>query len=253
MNRLVLLLLPAALLAGCGPAVNPDEIHGPACQAEVCWDLSQVSELRVNDFPIPDRLVQKEAHGWKFKTTVGRTYTVKAKVTSGSAHTYVSSKPLIDPANNNLTDLFSNNGILFKAGEEAYYIAVQDTGNVRGSDYSVRIISTEESLDPLPGTAILVVNDNPKAFSLIPGEVRRFMFSGIRGQDYTVQVRILRGGADTFLSRIPSVDEDAYDLADFFSNDDLQFRAVQTATYYIGVVDLGRATGSDFTIQVTSP
>lgn len=252
MSRKALFLI-MVLLAGCGPAVNPEEAHGPACQSEVCWDLSNVSSLMINDFPLPDQLVPDEVHGWRFSTTVGHTYTVRVKVSSGTSHTYVSSSVIIDPSNNELTDYYSDTGITFTALDGDYFIAIQDTGNVLGSDYTVRIISYDENLDPLPGTINLLVNDEPKSFKLVPDEIVRFMFNGIRGGDYTIKVTVISGQTDTFLSLIPSVDDEAYELADFYSNDGIRFRAAQTAIYFIAVEHRGSPIGSDYTIQVTSP
>lgn len=252
MSRLTKYVFLAFLLAGCEPAVNPDQIQGPACQSEVCWDLSNVSALKVNDFPVPDRLVSKEAHGWRFPTIVGHTYTVKVRVTSGYAHTYVSSDVIIDPINNPMTDYYSNDGVVFAAVASEYYIAVEDTGNVRGSDYTVRIASYDENLDPLPDTTVLLINDELKTFKLVQSEIIRFMFNGIRGVDYAVKVRVSRGGTHTFLSLIPSVDDAVYDIVGSYSGD-LAFRATETSNYYIAVIDSGTITGSDFTIQVTSP
>lgn len=250
MVKVILFLI---LLTGCGKAVDPTEVQGPTCISDICWDLTNVSLLKVNDLPTPDRLVSQEVHGWKFPTVPGHKYTVKVKISSGSAQTYVSSNVLIDPRNNQLNDYYSNSGITFIAQTGTYYIAVWDSGNVRGTDYTVRIISYDENLDPLAGTIQLTVNDLPKAYQLVPGDIVRFDFNGIRGGDYTVKVQVTGGVADTFLSRIPSVDSGAYELAGYYPYNSIKFRAVETAIYYIGVADRGSATGSNFSIQVTSP
>lgn len=251
-NRLRIGLLLASLLAGCGPAVNPEEVMGPSC-SDVCWDLSQTSVLEVNDFPFLTSLSSKEVSGWRFPTVSGHRYSVKVKVASGSCHTYVSSKVVIDLKNNTLTDYNSNSGITFSAETKEAYILVQEAGNLQGSVFSVRIVSYDENRDPLPGTVFLFLNDPARAFRVIPKEVVRVMFNGNRGQDYTVKVRVTSGSTDTFLSRIPSVDAEVYDLADVSSNDDIRFRAAETTIYYVAVVDRGNVAGSDFTVQVTSP
>lgn len=251
-NRPRIGLLVAALLAGCGPAVNPEEVMGPSCTSG-CWNLSQTSALKVNDFPFLTSLAAKEVHGWRFLTTPGRRYTVKVKVSTGRANTYVSSKVVIDPATNSLTDYGSSRGVTFTAETTEAYIAVQDTGNLQGSVYSVRIVSYDENRDPLPGTVFLLVNGTPMPFRLIPNEVTRVVFSGARGQDYSVKVGVTGGSTDTFLSRIPSVDGDVYELSDVYSNDDIRFRASETSLYYVAVVDRGNTTGSDISIQITRP
>jgi hypothetical protein len=61
MSKLLQIFLAAVLLTGCGPAVNPDEINGPVCQSDLCWDLSKVSTLNVNDFPVPGSLVPTQS------------------------------------------------------------------------------------------------------------------------------------------------------------------------------------------------
>ncbi len=169
----------------------------------------------------------------------------------GSAYTYVSADHLIDPRNTKLVDYSSNNEITFTAGADTYYIAIEDLW--MSSDYSVRIISYDERINPLEGTILLLVNDYSVAFRVVPGEAVRFMFNAWRGNDYTVKVLVSKGKTDTFLSFIPSVDKDVYDLVDWYSNDDIRFRATESGAYYIAVVDRGEITGSDFSIQVTSP
>ena len=236
-------------LYGCGEPVSPEEV---SCPSGTCWDLSQTSLLRVNDFPYLSRLQPKELHGYRFLTTKGYTYTVMVRVSAGGgAHTYVSPDHLIDPRNTKLVDYYSNDKLTFTAEVDTYYIAIEDIG--RGSDYSARIISYDEKLDSLDGTILLLVNDYPISFRVVPGEMVRFVFNAGRGSDYTVKVRVTKGKTDTFLSLIPSVDQDVYDLVDWYSNDDIRFRATESGRYYIAVVDRGEITGSDFTIQVTSP
>ena len=247
------LFLPAVFLVlvalyGCGEPVSPEEI---SCPSGTCWDASRTGLIFVNEFPYLSMLLPKEVHGYQFQTTKGHTYTVLVKITSGSAHTYVSSDHLIDPKNTKLVDYYSNDKITFTAAAGTYYIAIEDTG--RGSDYSFRITSPDEHLDPLEGTVLLLMNDYPLSFKIVPGEQVRFMFNARRGDDYTVKVSVTKGKTDTFLSLIPSVDQDIYDLVDWYSNDDIRFRAVRTGTYYVAVVDRGGITGSDFSIQVTSP
>lgn len=239
--------------SGCGPEVDPEEIDGPPCQSDICWDLTRVPSLKVNDIPLPDRLVPKETHGWKFPVTPGRTYKVRVRVTSGQSHTYVSSSHIIDPQNNQLTDRYSSRGVTFTAVADQYYIAVQDTGNVQGSDYTARVISSDGNLEPLAGTVLLSPNAEAVGFGMVQNGVMRFMFSGMRGSDYTIAVSLSKGSAGLFLSRIPSVDDDIYELAELFSNRAIKFRAAESAIYYIAVVDRGNIAGSDFTVRVTSP
>ncbi|MBI3609974.1 MAG: hypothetical protein HY204_04620 [Nitrospirae bacterium] len=242
------LLLP--VLSGCGPAVKPEEV---ICESGTCWDASRTTVLRVNDPPSAIYLPPDEVDGWRFPVTAGHSYTVKVKTTTGTCHTYVSPVYLIDPSHTALVDYYSNDSLTFAAesGKEEYYIAVQDTGS--GCAYSVRIYSYDENLESLTETVPLLENDDPVLFKLVPGETIRFMFSGTRGQDYTVRVQLLQGRTDTYLSRIPSVDQDVYEMQDVYSNDDIRFRATETGAYYIGVVDQGSPTGSDVMVQVTSP
>lgn len=236
-------------LNGCGEPVSPEEI---SCPSGICWDASRTSYLSVNDFPYLSSLQPKEIHGYRFQTTKGYTYSVMVKVPwSGSANTYVSPDHLIDPRNTRLVDYYSNDEITFTAEADTYYIAIEDLW--RGSDYSVRIISYDENLEPLEGTIPLLANDYPVSFKVIPKETVRFMFNAWRGNDYTVKVRVTNGKTDTFLSLIPSVDQDVYDLVDWYSNDDIRFRATESGRYYIAIIDRGEITGSDFSIQVTSP
>ena len=165
--------LVAAMLAGCGPAVNPEEVTGPSC-TDGCWNLSQTSVLKVNDFPFLTSLAAKEVHGWRFSTTPGRRYTVKVKVTSGRTNTYVSSKVVIDPRANTLTDYGSTRDVTFTAETQEVYVAVQDTGNLQGSVYGIRIVSYDENRDPLPGTVFLAVNQTPRSRSAVENTGREY-------------------------------------------------------------------------------
>ena len=245
----IIVVLVITILYGCGAAVDPDEV---ACESGTCWNASKTGALKVNDYPYLSVLLATEVHGYRFPTVKGRSYTVLVRVSSGSAHTYVSPNELIDPKNTKLVDYYSNDKITFTAEKSGdYYIVVQDLRN--GSDYSVRIVSYDEDVEPLDGTVLLLLNDYPITFKVIPDEIVRFMFNAGRGNDYTVKVRVTKGKTDTFLSLIPSVDEDIYDLVDWYSNDDIRFRATESGTYFIAVVDRGEITGSDFSIQVTSP
>lgn len=241
------LILPA-ILSGCGAAVEPWEI---LCESGICWDMSGVDYIYVNDDPIVGKVPPDDAHGARIATTKGYTYSARVRVTSGACHTYVSPNSTIDPKHNQLTDYYSNAHITFTAEKEVYYLLIADTGG--GCDYSVRVISYDENRDPLPGTTYLPVNGGPLSYRLIPGETLRFVFNGVRGYDYTVRVSVLYGKADTFLSVIPSVDSDVYELSDIYSNSGIRFRATETAKYYIAVMDHGGSTGSDVAVEVTSP
>ncbi len=244
----VLGLILSSVLSGCGAGVEPWEV---LCESGTCWDISGVDYIYVNDYPNVGKVPPKDAHGGRFAATKGHTYTVSAKVTSGACHTYVSSNSITDPKHNQLTDYYSNNPITFTAQENVYYVLVADTG--RGCEYSARVISYDEKRDPLPGTTYLTVNGGPLSYRLIPDEKLRFVFNGLRGYDYTVRVTVFYGRADTFLSVIPSVDNDVYELWDSYSDSGIRFRATETTKYYIAVSDRGGSTGSDVTIEVTSP
>jgi len=245
---IVLGFVLSSVLSGCGPAVEPWEV---ICESDTCWDISDVDYIYVNDFPNVGNVPPNDAHGGRFATTKGHTYTVSARVTSGACHTYVSPNSTIDPKHNQLTDYYSNDHITFTAEDDTYYMLVADTGN--GCDYSARVISYDEKRDPLPGTTYLTVDGGPLSYRLIPDEKLRFVFNGIRGYDYTVRVTVFYGKADTFLSVIPSVDNDIYELWDSYSDSGIRFRATETTKYYIAIADRGGFTGSDVTIEVTSP
>lgn len=245
---IVLGLILSSMLSGCGAAVEPWEV---ICESDTCWDISGVDYIYVNDFPNIGKVPPNDAHGGRFAATKGRTYTVSARITSGACHTYVSSNSTIDPKHNKLTDYYSNDHITFTAENDTYYMLVADTG--RGCDYSTRVISYDENRNPLPETTYLTVNGGILSYRLIPDEKLRFVFSGIRGYDYTIRVTVFYGKADTFLSVIPSVDNDVYELWDSYSDSGIRFRATETTKYYIAVSDRGGFTGSDVTIEVTSP
>lgn len=236
------------VLSGCGAAVEPWEV---LCESGTCWDVSANDYIYVNDYPIVGKVPPDDAHGARFAATKGHTYSVRVRVTTGGCHTYVSPNSTIDPKHNQLTDYYSNDRITFTAENDTYYMLVADTGS--GCDYSARVISYDENRDSLPGTTYLSVNGGPLSYRLIPGETLRFVFSGIRGYDYTVHVTVFYGKADTFLSVIPSVDNVVYELSDTYSDSGIRFRATETTKYYIAVMDRGGSTGSDVTVEVTSP
>lgn len=238
------------LLVACGEAVSPEEIREAACKPKACWNVDNSNPVRVNDDPLSDRTVSGQVSGWQFFTQIGVTYTVQARASNGSIHTYVSTNSVINFDTNKLNDFYSNDNLTFTATANVYFVAVKDNDNVKGSDYSIRVYSNEENLNPLPGTTLLYLNGVPESGSLIRKEGKRYMFSAFRGRDYIIHVDVEKGSTNTFMSFIPSVNEGVYDLADFYSNDDIKFRATKTATYYIAVADRGNTIGSDFSIMV---
>lgn len=251
MQRFLLggLLIPILFgCGGCGEAVDPVAF---SCQSDTCWDLSKSNNFPVNADPVNGQLLEDRTVGGRFVTVPGHTYTVRVKTASGTCHTYASSESVIDLDKNKLNDPYSNDQITFEADAEAYYLLVEAAGS--GCTYSARVYSYDDYLEPLSGTSRLWVGDDPASYRLIPFEMRRFAFAARRGEDYTVKVTIFQGTADTYLSLIPSVDSDVYDLADDYSNSTIRFRAAVTGLYFVAVVDRGGATGSDFLIEVSSP
>jgi len=244
-------------LAACGDVVVPVVLV--PCPSGTCWDLSEGALLDVNDAPSDASLGFRDIHAWRVTTVPGHQYLILTRVFSGSADTYVSVSPVLDPYSNLMTDAHSDTGISFTATTGAAFIAVEDRGNDAGTDYSVRVVSYDERLQPLPGTTTLAINSQPVPRALAPGEIGRFVFDAIRGEDYTIRVVVTRGAVETFASLIPSVDDDVYDLADTAGV--VAFRATETGRYYVAVLDRGGAAGSEllrhaetaFTIEITSP
>ncbi len=237
------------VLAACGPIVEPVVLV--PCPSGTCWDLSAGTPLGVNDAPSEGVLSRDEAHAWRFDTVPGHRYLVLTRVFVGSADTYVSFSPLIDPYTQAMVDVGSSEGLSFTATAYVAFIAVADRGNDAGTDYTVRVVSYDERLDPLPGTTSLAINAPPVPRALAPAELARYVFSAVRGTDSTIRVQTTRGAVLAFASLIPSVDDDFYDLTD--ASNVMTFRATETGRYYVAVLDRGGAAGSEFTIQVTSP
>ena len=246
--RGVLLVVPL-FAAACGPIVEPVVLV--PCPSGTCWDLSEGTWLAVNDAPSPAWLEAREIHAWRVPTVPGRRYLVLTRVFSGSADTYVSPSPIIDPWTHAMVDVRSETGLSFTATTGAAFIAVADRGRDAGTDYSVRVASYDERLDPLPGTTTLAVNGAPAPRGLASGEIARFVFDAVRGGDYTIRVWVERGTVETFASLIPSVDDDLYDLAG--ADGTIPFRATETGRYYVAVIDRGGAAGSEFAVQITTP
>lgn len=236
-------------LVACGPIVEP--VLVVPCPSGECWDLSAGTDVFVNDAPSPADLGRYGAHAWRFETVPGHQYFVLTRVFSGSADTYVAFSPIIDPVTHGMVDPRSETGLAFTATDSVAYVAVADRGTHAGTAYTVRVVSYDEHLDPLPGTTGLLVNDFPVPRALAPGEVARFVFDAIRGVDYTIRVTTIRGATETFASLIPSLDGDLFDVAD--QSGGIAFGATETGRYYVAVVDRTGATGSEVTVQVTSP
>ncbi|MEW6683397.1 MAG: hypothetical protein AB1451_10815 [Nitrospirota bacterium] len=245
----ILVGLGSAVLAGCGAIVEP--VLVVPCPSGECWDLSAGSEVLINDRPADADLGRNEAHAWRFTTIPGHQYFVLTRVFSGSADTYVSLSPIIDPVTHAMVDVGSSTGLAFTATDRVAYIAVADRGNHGGTEYTVRVVSYDERLDPIPGTTRLLVNDFPVPRALVPGETARFVFDAIRGADYTIRVTTIRGATETFASLIPSVDDDFFDVAE--PGGLIAFSATETGRYYVAVIDRTEAAGSEVTIQITSP
>lgn len=244
-----LLSVPLFALVACGPIVEP--VLVVPCSSGECWDLSAGAEVLVNDAPSPADLGPYDAHAWQFATVPGHQYFVLTRVFSGGADTYVAFSPIIDPVTHAMVDLGSAAGLAFTATDRVAYIAVADRGSHRGTDYTVRVVSYDERLDPVPGTTRLFLNDLPVPRALAPGEIARFVFDAVRGVDYTIRVTTTRGTIETFASLIPSVDDDFFDVAE--PSGVIAFRATETGRYYVAVADRSAVTGSEFVVNVTSP
>lgn len=236
-------------LVACGPIVEP--VLVVPCASGECWDLSAGTEIGVNDIPVPADLARYDAHAWRFPTIPGHQYLVLTRVFAGSADTYVSFSPIIDPVTHGMVDVRSDAGLSFTATDLVAYIAVADRGNDTGTEYTLRVVSYDEHLDPLAGTTRLTVNAFPVPRALASGEVARFVFDAVRDADYTLRVTTTRGATETFASLIPSVDDDFFDVSD--SSGTIAFGATETGRYYVAVVDRSGTTGSEFTVQITSP
>lgn len=244
-----LLSVPLLALVACGPIVEP--VLVVPCASGECWDLSAGTEVVVNDAPSSADLGPFDAHAWQFATVPGHQYFVLTRVFSGSADTYVAFSPIIDPVTHAMVDLGSAAGLAFTATDRVAYIAVADRGSSRGTAYTVRVVSYDEHLDPVPGTTRLFVNDFVAPRALASGEVARFVFDAVRGADYTIRVSTTRGVTETYASLIPSVDDDFFDV--FEPSGVIAFRATETGRYYVAVVDRSGTAGSEFAVQITSP
>ncbi len=244
-----LLCVGSFALVACGPIVEP--VLLVPCPSGECWDLSAGTDVFVNDVPIPADLGQYDAHAWRFSTIPGHQYLVLTRVFSGSADTYVSFSPIIDPVTHGMVDVRSESGLSFTATDFVAYIAVADRGNDAGTEYTVRVVSYDEQLAPLAGTTRLSVNALPVPRALASGEIARFVFDAARGVDYTIRVTTTRGATETFASLIPSVDDDFFDVAD--PSGTVAFSATESGRYYVAVVDRSGSAGSEFTVQITSP
>ncbi|MFZ5875071.1 MAG: hypothetical protein ACOYXU_01560 [Nitrospirota bacterium] len=235
--------------AACGRIVEP--VVPVPCSSGECWDLSAGAEAFVNDEPAVAELRSHEAHAWQFQTIPGHQYLVLTRVNAGSADTYVSTWSIIDPFTHAMVDVRSESGLSFTASGTRAYIAVADRGGDVGAEYTVRVVSYDESLDPLPGTTRLTVNGFPAPRALASGELARFVFDAVRGVDYTVRVTTTRGATDTFASVVPSVDDDFFDVGD--ASGQIAFRATGAGPYYVAVIDRSGTPGADIVIQITSP
>jgi hypothetical protein len=236
------------VVAACGPVVEPVVLV--PCPSGECWDLSAGTEVFVNDEPASAELGPNEAHAWRFRTRPGHQYLVLTRVYSDSADTYASLWPIIDPFTHAMVDVRSGSGLSFTASGPIAYIAVVDRGGDARAEYTVRVVSYEESLAPLPGTTRLAVNGMPAPRALASDELARFVFDAVRGVDYTIRVTMTRGATDTFASLIPSVD-DVFDVSGPTGR--IAFRATESGPYYMAVVDRNGGAGSDVLIRVTSP
>jgi len=247
--RLAFIVIGSLFLAACGDVVAP--VVFVPCPSGECWDLSAGAEIVVNDVPSAADLSPNGAHAWRFSSVPGHRYLVLTRILAGSADTYVAFSPVIDPFTHAMVDVRSGSGLSFTATGVVAYVAVADRGNAAGTEYTVRVVSYDEHLSPLPGTTPLRVNDVPVPRGLAAHEVASFVFDAVRGVDYTIRVSTTRGATGTFASLIPSVDDDFFDVAD--PSGTIAFRATETGRYYVAVIDRAGATGSEVTVQVTSP
>ena len=246
-----LLLGGLLVLAACGRAATPVVVV--SCPSGTCWDGSEGAIVAVNDLPSEASLGQDDAHAWRVATVPGRSYIVLTRVFSGSADTYVAFAPVFDPVADALFDPRSERGLSFTATGRTAFIVVADRGNDAGTDYSVRVASYDEALDPLPGTTALAVNAAPLLQTLASGQTARYVFDASSGVDYTIRVVVTNGAVEAFASLIPSVDDDLYDLGDDNADGLLPFRATETGRYYVAVINRSGAADAEFGIQISSP
>ncbi len=245
----VLVGVMALVAAACGRVVEPVVLV--PCPSGECWDLSAGTDVFVNDEPASADLRPNDTHAWRFETVPGHQYLVLTRVFSGSADTYVSTWPIIDPFTHAMVDVRSGSGLSFTASGTIAYIALADRGSAAGSEYAVRVVSYDESRDPLPGTTRLTVDGFPAPRALASGELARFVFDAVRGADYTIRVTTTRGATETYASLIPSVDDDFFDVAD--ASGTIAFRATETGPYYVAVIARAGALGSEVVVRITSP
>src|SRR3972149_1421211 len=102
--------LVVALLgvAACGDVVVPVVLV--PCPSGTCWDLSDGALLDVNDAPSDARLGFRDGHAWRLTTVPGHQYLILTRVFPGSADTYVSLSPILDPFTNAMVDAHSDTG-----------------------------------------------------------------------------------------------------------------------------------------------
>lgn len=240
------------LLLGCGEAVTQEELRKEECQGKICLNKETLNPMAVNGEPITGYLSSKTEtteyyNGFRISTSAGRKYQVLVTPSrEATIHAYVSPTEIIDRDHNDLTDSYGGDWIHFTAETSTYYIVVLNVG--KGGTYTLRVVSFEEGGAPLPGTTRLKIGI-PVSIKLFPGEITRFSFNPLIGDDYIVKVSTSYGSTGTFLARIPCVDDVVFDQQDSNSYWGITFRA-KTEQYYIGVVDRTTTSGSDSIIEV---
>jgi len=208
-------------------------------------------DLTVNDVMRQGDLMPGEINRFSFYMNYGNTYKIVASSPSGSVDVYTCELACVDDQVYSESDAFGNSGIGLMASESAddHYIAVVDRGNDLGSEYTIRVVSYDES-SPMVASADLVVGSALQAQHVDENGIQRYKLLAEHAKKYRVSVEIASGSTDTYLSVISSVDYQVYEESDAFSNSDIVFLAQEAGYYYVAVVDRGNEMGSDFSISL---
>jgi hypothetical protein len=265
-RRILVILGSLAVMVSCGNEKKADETTTPCTTNCFKYDSTKAKTLVVNDEPIKAKGVNNSIYAFTFKGNKNVQYSIYNRYDSSymlTLCTYLNEiKSTI-----NLDDAISNSCVYLPGNESKidfipsetkdYLISVSNGDGTTGIDFSLRVISFQEKLDPLAGTKNLQLNVTQQ-ISLVKDQLQRYNFTISYGTDYSVKVsRNNYNNANVYISNIPSVDNEMDEIysGDLWLNGTTtyKFRANTNAVIFIGLQDAGNAQGSDLNIKITSP
>jgi len=215
------------------------------------------SIVGINEEPILGYLLKNENKYYQFSAKNGREYIIAVRkgLDSKSVHTYVYTAESLKEGNDaDYSDRYSDSLIKFRATSDAlYYIKIQDNNNEVGSNFSVRILSSDHGFTPFAEMAAIGINTPPVTQSMLPRQIHRYFFQINSGILYKIYGETIAGKTHKYVTEYPAGDDILPLYRDSYNNSVIEFRATRDGIYFISLLEGGTDIGSTYDIRIVSP